>query len=56
LRMTDRLGRLVPGAYADALVVNGNPLRSLDCLLGQGENIPLVMKQGHIHFNELGRS
>jgi imidazolonepropionase-like amidohydrolase len=55
LGMTDRLGRLVPGAYADALVVNGNPLRSLDCLLGQGENIPLVMKQGRIHFNELGR-
>ncbi|SAL18306.1 amidohydrolase [Caballeronia udeis] len=53
LGMTDKLGRLVPGAFADLLVVDGNPLRSIDCLLGQGEHIPLVMKGGHIHFDEL---
>jgi len=27
----------VPGAFADVLVVDGNPLRSIDCLLGQGD-------------------
>ena len=53
LGMTDKLGRLVPGAFADLLVVDGNPLQSIDCLLGQGEHIPLVMKGGHIHFDEL---
>jgi len=53
LGMSDRLGRLVPGALADILVVDGNPLRDVACLLGQGEHIPLVMKEGAIQFNEL---
>ncbi|MGJ7566863.1 amidohydrolase family protein [Variovorax sp. GB1R11] len=53
LGMPDRLGRLVPGALADILVVDGNPLRDVACLLGQGERIPLVMKEGVIQFDEL---
>jgi imidazolonepropionase-like amidohydrolase len=53
LGMTGKLGRLAPGAFADVLVVDGNPLKSVDCLLGQGEHIPLVMKGGRICFNEL---
>jgi imidazolonepropionase-like amidohydrolase len=56
LGMENRLGRLVPGALADVLVVDGNPLESVDCLLGQGERIPLVMKGGRIHFDELARA
>ena len=54
LGMADRLGRLVPGALADLLVVDGNPLRDVECLLGQGERIPLVMKEGVVQFDELG--
>jgi len=49
--MEDRLGRLVPGAYADLLVVDGNPIADLSCLWGhggQGERITLVMKEGRI--------
>lgn len=53
LGMTDRLGRLVPGALADLLLVDGNPLSSIDCLLGQGEQIPLVMKAGVVQFDAL---
>jgi len=53
LGMGDRLGRLVPGALADLLVVDGNPLRDVGCLLGQGERIPLVMKEGVIQFDDL---
>jgi imidazolonepropionase-like amidohydrolase len=53
LGMTGKLGQLTPGAFADVLVVDGNPLESVDCLLGQGEHIPLVMKDGKICFNEL---
>ena len=55
LGMTGKLGRLAPDAIADVLVVDGDPLKSVDCLLGQGDHIPLVMKDGHIHFNELER-
>jgi len=53
LRMADSLGRLVPGALADMLVVVGNPLKDVSCLLGQGEHIPLVIKEGVIQFDEL---
>ncbi|WP_198970510.1 metal-dependent hydrolase family protein [Xylophilus sp. ASV27] len=53
LGMGDRLGRLAPGALADLLLVDGDPLRSLDCLLGQGERIPLVMKAGVVEFDAL---
>jgi imidazolonepropionase-like amidohydrolase len=53
LGMTGKLGRLAPGAYADVLVVDGDPLRDLSCLGGQGDHIPLVMKGGRIEFNEL---
>lgn len=53
LNMTGKLGRLMPGAFADILVVDGNPLKDLSCLTGQGERIPLVMKGGQIQFDEL---
>ncbi len=53
LGMSDRLGRLIPGALADLLLVDGDPLRSVDCLLGQGERIPLVMKAGVVEFDAL---
>lgn len=54
LRMSDRLGQLAPDACADLLVLDGNPLRDIGCLLGQGEKIPLVMKAGVVEFNTLG--
>lgn len=53
LNMTGKLGRLMPGAFADILVVDGNPFKNLSCLTGQGERIPLVMKGGQIQFDEL---
>ncbi|VVD66032.1 peptidase M38 [Pandoraea eparura] len=49
LGQSGQLGEIVPGAHADVLIVDGNPLASLDCLLGQGERIPMVMKGGRIH-------
>lgn len=49
LGMENRLGRLVAGAHADVLVVEGNPYKDISCLLGQGDHIPLVMKGGQIY-------
>jgi len=54
LGMEGKLGRLQPGAIADLLVVDGNPLVDLACLAGQGEHIALVMKAGHVEFGQLG--
>src|SRR3954467_13976322 len=54
LGMEGKLGRIMPEAIADLLVVDGNPLRDVACLLGQGEHIPLVMKAGKVQFDRLG--
>jgi imidazolonepropionase-like amidohydrolase len=53
LGQVGQLGQITAGAHADMLVVDGNPLASLDCLLGQGERIPVVMKGGNIHAFDL---
>lgn len=54
LGMEGKLGRIAPEAFADLLVVEGNPLRDVACLLGQGEQIPLVMKAGKAEVDRLG--
>ncbi len=53
LGQTGRLGEIVPGARADLLLVDGNPLADLRCLTGQGERIPLVMQGGQLRVNRL---
>ncbi len=53
LNMTGKLGRLQAGAFADILIVDGDPMRDVNCLLGQGDHIPLVMKEGQIFVNRL---
>ena len=49
LRREGKLGCLKPGAFADLLVIDGNPLRNLDLLSGQGEHIAGIMKAGRFH-------
>jgi imidazolonepropionase-like amidohydrolase len=53
LRMENRLGRITAGAIADVLVVDGNPYKDVSCLLGQGDHIPLVMKDGKIFHDAM---
>jgi len=53
LNQVGRLGRLQAGALADLIVVDGDPMKDLSCLLGQGERIPLVIKSGQVQFNQL---
>jgi imidazolonepropionase-like amidohydrolase len=53
VRMPDKLGVVKPGAFADLLVVDGNPLENLELLTGQGENLSVIMKAGRFHKNRL---
>jgi imidazolonepropionase-like amidohydrolase len=53
LGMADRLGTIAPGAYADLIVVDGNPLEDLGVLGGQGERIPAIMQGGRFVKNRL---
>ena len=53
LRQDGKLGCLRPGAAADLLVVDGDPLRNLELLGGQGRHMSLIMKGGRCHKNTL---
>jgi len=44
--MEGKLGVVASGAFADLLVVDGNPLDDIAVLTGQGERIAAVMKNG----------
>src|SRR3954471_10611307 len=46
LRQEGRLGVIAPGAHADLVVVEGDPLKDLSLLTGQGRHLPLIMQAG----------
>ena len=49
INMTGQLGVVKAGAIADLLLVDGNPLTDMSCLLGQGEHIQAIMKDGKFY-------
>lgn len=48
-----RLGVIAEGAYADLLVVEGDPLADVGVLAQPQTNLKLIMKGGVIHKNKL---
>ena len=46
LRMEGQVGAIVPGAHADLVAVQGNPLSDLSLLTRQGAHMPLILKGG----------
>jgi len=53
LRMEGKLGCLKPGAFADFILVDGDPLTNLALLVDQGKHLSVVMKGGKFHKNRL---
>lgn len=47
------LGVIEEGAYADLIIVDGNPLENLDLVGDPDENFVLIMKDGEIYKNDL---
>jgi imidazolonepropionase-like amidohydrolase len=47
------LGVIQEGAYADILVVKGNPLEDVEMLGDAENNIGLIMKDGKVYKNTL---
>jgi imidazolonepropionase-like amidohydrolase len=47
------LGVVEEGAYADMLLVEGNPVNDVNILADWQNNIMLIMKDGKIYKNEL---
>ncbi len=48
-----KLGVIEIGAYADLLLVDGNPLEDLALLAEPERNLAIIMKDGKIYKNKL---
>jgi imidazolonepropionase-like amidohydrolase len=48
-----KLGVIEPGAYADILLYEGNPLENIQVIVNHKENLKFIMKDGIIYKNEL---
>ncbi len=53
IRMEGEIGCIAPGAHADLIVVDGNPLDDLKLLTGQGRHMPAIIKGGQLFKDEL---
>src|SRR4051794_23218402 len=53
IRQDGKLGTLKPGAYADLLLIDGDPLRNLGLFQEQGKYLAAIMKGGKFHKNKL---
>ncbi len=53
LREEGKLGTLEPGAFADLIVIDGNPLKNLGLLQDQGKHLAAIMKGGKFHKSRL---
>ena len=48
-----RAWRTVPGAYADLLVIDGNPYPDLNLFQDEGKHLSAIMKGGRFYKNRL---
>jgi imidazolonepropionase-like amidohydrolase len=53
LRLEGKVGTLMPGAFADLLLVDGDPLQNLGLLEHQGRHLSAIMKAGKFHKRRL---
>jgi imidazolonepropionase-like amidohydrolase len=53
VRQEGKIGTLKPGAYADLIVVDGDPLKDLGLFQEQGKYLSVIMKGGKFHKNRL---
>jgi imidazolonepropionase-like amidohydrolase len=53
MMMEGRLGCVAPGAFADLLVVDGDPLSDIGLLAAGGRHLPMIVRAGEIVKNVL---
>jgi imidazolonepropionase-like amidohydrolase len=54
VRRVGELGVIAPGAFADALVLDKNPLEDIGVLVSAGRDIRAIIKDGKVYKDELG--
>lgn len=50
-----KLGEISEGAYADMILVDGNPLKNLDLVSNPEKNFVLIVKDGVVYKNTIGK-
>ncbi|MFD2646256.1 amidohydrolase family protein [Devosia albogilva] len=55
-RLEGLAGTIAENAYADLLVVDGNPLEDITLLQDDGAHMPLIMANGRVVKNGLDRT
>lgn len=53
MQQQGKLGVIAPGAYADLLLIDGDPLEDLSLLQDEGRHLKLIMKGGQVLKNAL---
>jgi imidazolonepropionase-like amidohydrolase len=53
MKQEGKLGCIQEGAYADLLIVDGDPLKDIELLAASGKNLKLIMRGGELVRNEL---
>jgi len=53
VRMEGLIGVIKPNAFADLLVIDGNPLDDIRVLTEEGAHMPMIIKEGAIYKNLL---
>jgi imidazolonepropionase-like amidohydrolase len=53
LGLEGRIGRLVPGAWADLVVVDGDPVADIGVLTEPAERVKLVVRAGVVHVDRV---
>jgi imidazolonepropionase-like amidohydrolase len=53
IRQEGKLGTLKAGAYADLLLIDGDPLKNLGLFQEQGKHLAVIIKGGKFHKNKL---
>ncbi len=52
MHLEDDIGKILPGYFADLILVRGEPLKDIGCLENDGACIPFVMKGGRVFKNQ----
>ena len=53
LRQEGKVGVIRPGAFADLIAVDGNPLEDIGLLAGQGDHLSLIIAAGRVFKNSI---
>ena len=53
MMMVEQIGCIAPGAQADLLVVDGDPLRDISLLAGSGRHLSVIVRGGVVVKNEV---